>query len=65
MGAEAFAKRVLITAFQGDEKVTNLEQIWAQGETTYPVDFGEITGRNIRFAKLFKSKCLACTIKKQ
>lgn len=44
MGAEAFAKRVLITAFQGDEKVTNLEQIWAQGETTYPVDFGDITG---------------------
>lgn len=44
MGAEAFAKRVLITAFKGDEKVTNLEQIWAQDETTYPVDFGEITG---------------------
>ena len=44
MGAEAFTKRVLITAFQGDEKVTNLGQIWAQGETTYPVDFGEITG---------------------
>ena len=44
MGAEAFTKRVLITAFKGDETVTNLEQIWAQGETTYPVDFGEITG---------------------
>ncbi len=44
MGAEAFTKRVLVTAFKGDEKVTNLEQIWAQGETTYPVDFGEITG---------------------
>ena len=44
MGAEAFTKRVLIAAFKGDEKVTHLGQVWAQGETTYPVDFGEITG---------------------
>ena len=44
MGAEAFSKRVLITAFKGDEEVTHLGQIWAQGETTYPIDFGEISG---------------------
>ena len=44
MGAEAFTKRVLITAFTEDAKVTHLGQIWAQGETTYPVDFGEISG---------------------
>lgn len=44
MGAEAFTKRVLITAFKEDEDVTHLGQIWAQGETTYPVDFGEISG---------------------
>ena len=44
MGAEAFTKRVLITAFKKDGDVTHLGQIWAQGETTYPVDFGEITG---------------------
>ncbi len=44
MGAEAFAKRVLFTAFKDEGEVTNLEQIWAQGETTYPVDFSEITG---------------------
>jgi len=44
MGAEAFTKRVLITAFKEDEEVTHLGQVWAQGETTYPVDFGEITG---------------------
>jgi general secretion pathway protein K len=44
MGAEAFTKRVLITAFKKDEDVTHLGQIWAQGETTYPVDFGEISG---------------------
>ncbi|MDP7591415.1 MAG: type II secretion system minor pseudopilin GspK [Litorilituus sp.] len=47
MGAEAFTKRVLITAFKGDENVTHLGQTWAQGETTYPVDFGEITGEII------------------
>ncbi len=44
MGAEAFAKRVLITAFETDEAVTHLGQIWAQGETNYPVDFGQISG---------------------
>jgi general secretion pathway protein K len=44
MGAEAFSKRVLITAFKEDEDVTHLGQVWAQGETTFPVDFGEITG---------------------
>ncbi len=44
MGAEAFTKRVLITAFKDDKEVTHLGQIWAQGETTYPVDFGEISG---------------------
>ena len=44
MGAEAFTKRVLVTAFQKDKNVTNLTQIWAQGETTYPVEFGEISG---------------------
>lgn len=47
MGAEAFAKRVLITAFKGDEDVTHVGQIWAQGQTTYPVDFGEISGEII------------------
>jgi general secretion pathway protein K len=44
MSAEGFAKRVLITSFEKDAKVTNLEQAWAQGENTYPVEFGEITG---------------------
>ena len=44
MGAEAFTKRVLITALSADKDVVNLSQIWAQGENTYPVDFGEISG---------------------
>jgi len=44
MGAEAFTKRVLITAFKKEQDVTHLGQIWAKGQTTYPVDFGEISG---------------------
>jgi len=44
MGAEAFAKRVLIQSFADDAEVTHLGQIWAQGENTFPVDFGAITG---------------------
>lgn len=44
MGAEAFGRRVLITAFEDEPDTTNLGQIWAQGETTYPVDFGRISG---------------------
>ncbi len=44
MGAEAFAKSVLKKALEGSDKVTHLGQAWAQGETTFPVDFGEITG---------------------
>ena len=34
MGAEAFAKRILITSFENGNNVTNLEQMWAQGETS-------------------------------
>lgn len=44
MGAEAFAKRILIQSFEDDAEVTHLGQMWAQGENTFPVDFGEITG---------------------
>jgi len=44
MGAEAFAKSILITTFSDEKDVTHLEQMWAQGETSYPVDFGQITG---------------------
>ncbi|WP_235839796.1 type II secretion system minor pseudopilin GspK [Cognaticolwellia mytili] len=44
MGAEAFAKGILKQSFEDNAEVTSLEQIWAQGESTLPVDFGEITG---------------------
>jgi general secretion pathway protein K len=44
LGAEAFAQRLLIETFEDEGKVTHLGQDWAQGENTFPVDFGEITG---------------------
>ncbi len=44
MGAEAFSKRVLLAAFEDEPEKTHLGQVWAQGETTYPVDYGQITG---------------------
>ena len=44
LGAEALAKRILITSFEDEDDVTHLAQTWAQGEMTYPVDYGEITG---------------------
>ncbi len=44
MGAEAFSKRILMKAFKEEPKVTHLEQVWAEKGTSYPVDFGEISG---------------------
>lgn len=44
LGAEAFAKRVILTVVDEDPEFINLSQIWAQGETTYPVDNGQIVG---------------------
>jgi len=47
LGAEAFAQRVLLKAIEDEPDVTKLSQDWAQGETSYPVDFGQITGEII------------------
>lgn len=44
LGAEAFAKSVIKQTLIEDPKVIHLGQYWAQGETSYPVDFGSITG---------------------
>ena len=46
MGAEAFAKSVLTLSFKEkeDKSVTHLGQFWASGETSFPVDLGEISG---------------------
>ncbi len=44
MGAEELAKRLLMKAFKDEPEITHLEQIWAQEERSFPVDFGEISG---------------------
>lgn len=44
MGAEAFSRRVLTMSFDGEENVTHLGQLWAQGENSYPIEYGDITG---------------------
>jgi len=44
MGAEAFTRRVLLDIFKDEPDTTNLSQPWAQGETSFPVDNGTITG---------------------
>lgn len=45
MAAEALAKRVLISSFENEPNRTHLGQLWAQGESSYPVDNGQITGQ--------------------
>ncbi len=46
MGAESFAKIVLRQSFKEteDQSKTTLDQMWASGETSFPVDLGEISG---------------------
>lgn len=45
MGAESLAKMVLKESFKTDRDSTNLSQLWAQEEQTYPVEQGTITGK--------------------
>ncbi len=44
MGAEELAKRLLMKTFKEEPEVTHLEQVWAEEERSFPVDFGEISG---------------------
>jgi general secretion pathway protein K len=44
LGAEEFAKRILISSFKDEKDVTHLGQNWAAGEQSFPVDFGSISG---------------------
>lgn len=44
MGAEAFVKRVLLDVSKKEPDSTNLSQLWAQGEMSFPVESGAITG---------------------
>jgi general secretion pathway protein K len=61
MGAEAFAKRVLIESFEDEPDTTNLEQMWAQGENSFPVDFGQITGEIFDLQACFNLNALRVT----
>jgi general secretion pathway protein K len=58
MGAEALAKRVLFTTFQDEPNATHLDQLWAQGETSYPVDYGTITGEILDLQACFNLNAL-------
>lgn len=64
MGAEAFAQRVLLTSFKGEADITHLKQQWAQGKTSYPVDFGEISGEISDLQSCFNLNALRVTKKK-
>jgi general secretion pathway protein K len=44
MGAERFASSVLQQVNKTEPDVTHLAQLWAQGETSYPVEHGQISG---------------------
>lgn len=44
IGAEEFSKRILMFDFKDNKKTTHLGQSWAQEATSYPVEFGEISG---------------------
>jgi general secretion pathway protein K len=44
MGAESFSRRVLMDIFKKEPDSTNLSQVWAQGENSFPVTDGTITG---------------------
>jgi general secretion pathway protein K len=58
MGAEAFAKRLLIENFKKEPDSTNLKQSWAQGETSFPVENGSITGEIIDLQACFNLNAL-------
>ena len=58
LGAESFAKTVLKATFNEDEDVTDLSQFWAQGETSYPVEGGRITGEILDLQACFNLNAL-------
>lgn len=58
LGAESLAKRVLEEDFKDSPNVTHLEQLWANGENTYPVDFGQITGEIVDLHACFNLNAL-------
>ena len=58
IGAESFAKNVLKSSFDKDADITHLDQYWAQGETSYPVEEGEIVGQIFDLQSCFNLNAL-------
>ena len=58
LGAESFAQTVLKSTFNEEEDVTDLAQFWAQGETSYPVEGGRITGEILDLQACFNLNAL-------
>lgn len=63
LGAEAFALSVLKKTFEAEPNVTHLAQYWAQGETSYPVDLGSITGQIFDLQACFNLNALRAPYK--
>lgn len=63
LGAEAFATSVLSKTFQNEPDVTHLGQFWAQGETSYPVEQGQITGQIFDLQACFNLNALRASDK--
>lgn len=58
MAAEAYGKRGVLLINDDDPEVTHLGQAWAQGEISYPVDFGQITAELIDLQACFNLNAL-------
>lgn len=58
MGAESFAKQVLLTSFAKEPDVVNLGQLWAKQSASYPVEQGEISGELVDLHSCFNLNAL-------
>ncbi|WDE05629.1 type II secretion system minor pseudopilin GspK [Thalassomonas viridans] len=58
MAAEAYGKRAILLINDDEPDVTHLGQAWAQGEVSYPVDFGEITAEVVDLQACFNLNAL-------
>ena len=58
MAAEAYGKRALLLINDDEPEVTHLGQAWAQGEVSYPVDFGQNTAEVVDLQACFNLNAL-------
>ncbi|WDD98884.1 type II secretion system minor pseudopilin GspK [Thalassomonas actiniarum] len=58
MAAEAYGKRAILLINDDEPDVTHLGQAWAQGEVSYPVDFGQITAEVVDLQACFNLNAL-------